>query len=688
MADRICDNCMRRVPAGSEVCPQCGIRFENTNPGGALPNGWVLAGRYTIGRYIDIDGEGVNYSAIDANSLQRVNIKEFMPVTLCSARSETGDIKPKPGCEVLFKTTRLDFTELFTTLLRLGFVEGLVQVLDVVEENNTTYAVMEKVEGPTLAEYLTRREGPQDPARALSIMRPVMSGVDMMHASSLVHRGICPENIILETSGEAKLGGFATLALRQQGSELKAKLYPGYSAPEQYSASEFEGRYTDIYAIGAVLYRFVTGMPPPPASERKLQDLMRPARTLNKNIPAFLSFGMARALRILAAERIQNVPDLRLALAGENIPNSRGFLGLSRKQMIVGGVSIVAVILVIAAILLITLFSGSSGAGTTSSMPSSAQEPPSLTSGPQNNVVMPDFTGKRYEDVALNAYYQNLYPFAEPIMQYSNEVEKGRIISQTPLPGDVWDGSTPVALVVSDGREAFPMPDFVTTPTSSQNAINALIELGLTESQIEVEQVLNDGRYEPGEVIETLPAAGTDIRPGAETGPASVTAGKLVKLIVAEGVTTEPMPNLVGQNIIDAKAALDFIGVAYEVIPVPNPDGVMRNGVVQSTTPTQGNEIAVGATNVQVYVYEDFIMPTLAYAVGERPDVQLIPFLVAKGIPYTFAYTTTPDATLDGTIQKLEYTVGVPVTAATIVTIHVFTYQAPPPPLPTSSSAQ
>ena len=147
MADRICDNCMSPVPIGTDKCPKCGILFENTNPGGALPNGWVLGGRYTVGRYIDIDGEGVLYSAIDGNTLQRVTVKEFMPVTLCASRSEAGAIQPKPGCEVLFKTTRMDFADLYGSLLRLGLVEGLVQVLDVLEENNTAYAVLEPKTG-------------------------------------------------------------------------------------------------------------------------------------------------------------------------------------------------------------------------------------------------------------------------------------------------------------------------------------------------------------------------------------------------------------------------------------------------------------------------------------------------------------------------------------------------------------
>lgn len=684
MAERICDNCMSRVPSGAERCPKCGIQFENTNPGGALPNGWVLGGRYTVGRYLDIDGEGVTYSAIDSQNLQRVTIKEFMPVTLCASRDEAGAIKAKPGCEVLYKTTRMDYADLFASLMRMGQVEGLIQVLDVIEENNTAYAVMEKVDGPTLAEYLTKREGPVESARALALLRPVINGVDMLHTSNLIHRGICPENIVLESGGTAKLGGFATLALRQQGSELKPKLYPGYSAPEQYSASEFEGRYTDIYALGAVLYRLVTGVVPNVADERKMQDTLRPARALNREIPAYLSSGIARAMRVLPAERIQNIPDLKLALAGEGGREARGPMGLTRQQMIIGGAAIGAVVLVILVILLIALLTRNNTSDNSSSISSSS----SASSSVAEAGTVENFVGMRYEDI-INQYsdYSSKYTFLEPEYLEDDSVAEGRVISQTPTAGTTYDANTKptIQLVVSKGPSSFPMPNLISPSLTEEKAIAALLEYNISRSQIKIETVQNKGEYEPGYVVKTSPEAGVVVTPSTSSNET------LVTLYVAGEVLTEPMPDLTGKTQADAVSTLTGLGVIagnIEIVPVSNTVGTQVNGTVAYTTPSTGDAIAVSGTNIQLHVYSNYVMPSIdtsLYSAGKRPTDGLTTFLDQHGIPYKYEEVDNTDASLNGTIQRIDYTVGVEVSSSTPVVIYVYKNYTPPPSSTTSS---
>ncbi len=680
MADRICDNCMSRVPAYAEKCPRCGIKFENTNPGGALPNGWVLGSRYTVGRYIDIDGEGVMYSAIDSSTTQRVIIKEFMPVTLCASRDEDGSIRPKPGCEVLFKTTRMDFTDLFGSVLRLGRVEGLVQVLDVFEENNTGYAVVEKIEGPTLAEYLTRRENPLDAARALAMLRPVLNGVEALHTSQIIHRGISPENIILESGGTARLSGFATLALRQNGSELKPKLYPGYSAPEQYAASEFEGRYTDIYALGAVLYRLLCGYAPQPADERKMQDEMKSARAVNKEVPAFLSTGIARALRIAPAERIQSLSDLRLALSGEGPREARGPLGLSRRNLIIAAGGAGAVVLILLIVLLVSVFTRQSG-GDDSSSSSSSSVPSSSSSAAPITDEVPEMEGKRVADIINNPAYTDKFLFAEPTMQDSDTVESGYIISQQPAAGTPWDG-TPIKLVVSNGPAALPLPDL--TQKDQAEAGKWLNDNGVLYTTQTVE---NTGDLTPGIVTKTDPAAGTSVKPGVDR----------VVLHVAGQPTTKPMPELRGQTEAQVRAALEALGVQYQIEYYVNNVGVKANGTVQSTGPAVGEQIMPDATTVvKVLIYKNFLMPNFDSYIGQPCDV-LKAELERLGIPFDPAYQNYPGVSTSDInlvnpprVSGITYGVGVGgevTTASPMFTYTSYNYVEPPPPPPPPPSS-
>lgn len=670
MGDRICDNCMTRVPRNAEKCLKCGIRFENTNPGGALPNGWVLADRYTVGRYIDIDGEGVSYSAIDSNTLQRVVIKEFMPVTLCASRDEDGAIRAKPGCEVLFKTTRMDFCDLFVGLLGLGLVEGLVQILDVFEENNTGYAVMEKIEGPTLAEYLTKREGTVDATRALALLRPVLNGVEIMHNNKIIHRGICPENIILESGGAAKLSGFATLALRQQGSELKPKLYPGYSAPEQYAASEFEGRYTDIYAICAVLYRLLTGFDPQPADDRKLQDELRNARVVNKEVPTFLSAAIGRGLRVVPAERIQAVQDLRLALSGEGPREAKGTLGLTKQQMIVGGVAAGTILVLLLVVLLISALTKDKK--DTSSSSSSSSEPSSVSIGE----TLPNFVGKRAADILQNPAYTSVFTFATPEEVNSDEVEAGRIISQTPEAGTVWDGKTPILFQVSKGPSSVALPNLV--GMSKADATKKLNELNIS---YELRSENNTGQFKQDEVVRTEPGNGTQVTPGKDK----------VVLFVAGEVTFKTLPDVTNLSRGDAVAEMNRLGVQHRVEFVSNTKGRSVNDRVQSTEPGPGSQIDPQTTVVVIRMFENYRMPDLnTMGLAGRHIDEVRTTLKGLGIPYTeITVDNTTSADQNGKVQSVTgFAVGVEVTDNTIVTLHVFGNFVPPQSSSSSSSEQ
>ena len=218
MPELLCPHCLQPLDNGYHgECVHCGRSLENRNPEGALPLGTQLGGKYTVGAYLSADGDGLSYRGVLNAEKRFVLIKEYFPVTLCNGRSASGALMPKEEKEVLFKTSRMDFKDLYDDLHNLTPATGLSTILDVMEENNTVYAVEENEKGMTLSHYLHLRSRTLTPAEARTLLQPIMEGVALLHTSGLIHRGICPDNILLPIDGTARLTGYGTLALRTGG---------------------------------------------------------------------------------------------------------------------------------------------------------------------------------------------------------------------------------------------------------------------------------------------------------------------------------------------------------------------------------------------------------------------------------------------------------------------------------------
>ena len=201
----LCPYCMAELPAGASGCSHCGRAFAGRSQAGALPVGTLLAGRYTVGEMLRIDGEGILYRGVENRGRFRVTIKEYLPITLSAERGADCQLRAKPGSEVLLKTTRMDFADLYRSIQRITPATGLEAVLDVVEANNTVYAVLENPGGVPLDQWLDKQKNLVPPEQACAMLKPVFNGVAAMHQVGLVHRGICPENIRVLDNGRARL---------------------------------------------------------------------------------------------------------------------------------------------------------------------------------------------------------------------------------------------------------------------------------------------------------------------------------------------------------------------------------------------------------------------------------------------------------------------------------------------------
>lgn len=508
MPKLLCPHCLQPLDGGYRgECPHCGRSLENRNPEGALPLGTQLGGRYTVGTYLSADGDGLAYRGVLNDEKKFVLIKEYFPVTLCNGRSADGALMPKEEKEVLFKTSRMDFKDLYDDLKNLTPATGLSTILDVMEENNTVYAVEESEKGMTLSHYLHLRSRTLTPAEARTLLQPIMEGVALLHKSGLIHRGICPDNIVLPIDGTARLTGYGTLALRTGGSELKSQLYPGYAAPEQYSAAEFSGRYTDVYALAAVCYRMVTGQTPVAAPQRKVRDSLESAHSLEAGVPTWFSQVLACALRLDPAKRMQTVPELMSALTDPNVANAmfeKGDNQISTRK-------IMAVSLVVIFVLVVLLLWSLIGGSKSDAQPAATPQPTPAEQSTQGETV-PNLLGLRYAtDIKGNTAYDGYRIVMTE--QNSDTVEQGIVISQDPSAGsEKLMEDQILQIVVSSGPNLVEMPDIVTGNPIWSQAKKQLDALGIVYSQPLIED--NDGTVAEGCVVKTSVVAGTKIQKG------------------------------------------------------------------------------------------------------------------------------------------------------------------------------
>ena len=515
----LCPYCRAELKEGAQSCPHCRRTFAGRNPAGALPMGTLLAGRYTVGEMLSIDGEGILYRGVENKGRFRVTIKEYMPITLSSERGSDHQLRAKPGSEVLLKTTRMDFADLYRSIQRITPATGLEAVLDVVEANNTVYAVLENPGGVPLDQWLDKQKKTISPEDACTMLQPVFNGVAAMHQVGLVHRGICPENIRVLDNGRARLTGYATIGLRTAGSGLHGQLYVGYSAPEQYSAVEFEGRYTDVYSLSAVFYRMVCGQSPVPAAQRMVTDSNPRARTVNPAVPPYVSDALSLGLQLDPVRRIQTVPQLSRALssptAAEEEARTVHAAGRrkAREKKAKPSLSLTAIltgILILLAVLTLLTLWGLLGRNES---PVEQTAPSEVTSAPSAVTVnyVPNFVGMSYSQIQNNREYTGIYLFYVT-EEYSDSAPAGTVLTQDPAAGTaITEGeNSTIRLVISKGPQMVEMPN--TIGFTQEGAIRELESRGLVPSCF---MVVNDGSYASGCVVACSVEPGTMVETGS-----------------------------------------------------------------------------------------------------------------------------------------------------------------------------
>lgn len=304
------------VPPG----PAAAAPGDGDGPALALAPGTTVGdGRYVVEDVLGWGGFGITYAAVDTRLQRPVAIKELFPD---GARREGRDVVVTATAEASFARARERFLREATTLARFGH-PGIVRIWGALEENGTAYLVLEQLQGRTLAEELHARRGPFTQAEALDVAAQVADALDVVHQAGVLHRDVSPANLVRSEDGRVVLidFGLARPFALDRTTAMTRIVTPGYASPEQYEGLARFGPRSDVYALGATLYRLVTTRIPPGANVRSRHDTLVPAWRLNPSVSRPVSDALAAALALDPDLRPASVAALleRLGLAFDHV---------------------------------------------------------------------------------------------------------------------------------------------------------------------------------------------------------------------------------------------------------------------------------------------------------------------------------------------------------------------------------
>ena len=237
----------------------------------ALPEGTILR-EWRLEEVLGVGGFGIVYKGKDVYFGETVAIKEYFPGAI-SDRIDGVTVTPTDSSsEEIYQLGRQKFLEEAKLLWNLSHPErhpNIVSVRSLFEIHGTAYMVMDFESGVSLSQML--RDGKKfDEQSLLAIIRPIAEGLDRAHRVGVLHRDIKPANILVSPEGRPVLIDFGSARFESsQATNTKVTFYtPPYAAIEQYVKSYPQGPWTDIYALGVVLYQCVSGEKPPEVLER------------------------------------------------------------------------------------------------------------------------------------------------------------------------------------------------------------------------------------------------------------------------------------------------------------------------------------------------------------------------------------------------------------------------------------
>ncbi len=280
----LCFRCFK-LTGKYDVCPHCGyIRGTQNEPEFMLQPNTRVWGRYLIGTILGIGGFGVTYKAFDLRLNTIVAIKEYFPQNLATRIPGESQLRGFWGKEEEhYNINKQKFIEEGKMLAKFAGDSHIVNVLDNFLDNNTAYIVMEYVSGVNLKEYISEQGGTLTNNQVIAISMELLQGIKSIHSKGIIHRDISPDNIYIMDNEKVKILDFGSAKFGENEEWTQSVVVKkGYAPPEQYRNNMKQSEQTDLYAVGATMYKMLTGITPEESIDRwEKDDLISPSLVNN-----------------------------------------------------------------------------------------------------------------------------------------------------------------------------------------------------------------------------------------------------------------------------------------------------------------------------------------------------------------------------------------------------------------------
>ena len=565
-----------------------------------MSNNKLLAGRYELIEKIGDGGMAVVYKAKDRLLNRYVAVKILRPEFTRDAQFIESFRKESQAAAGLQHP-------------------NIVNVYDVGKEGNIYFIVMELIDGRPLSDII-EENGPLDYRHVIEIGKQVAAALSLAHKNHIIHRDVKPHNIMITKDGIAKLADFgiakaissATIVNKEEGGQVMGSVH--YFSPEQ-ARGKYVDEKSDVYSLGIVLYEMLTGEVPFDGENpveialMHINEDIKPPSEVIENVPPALEKIILKATDKIQSNRYEDAEAMyedlnNVDFLSKKVGNDILMEGAKRKKTPVkideeneaklnsiisdGGkksskkkhkssgepskfkkmmpwiISLIALIIL-----------GAVGGYLISSK---------LLNDNSGDIEVPSLKGMTYEEASdeLDSLKSKIVKGDEV---YSADIEKGKIVSQSPIAKSKVKEGTKVKVNISKGKKAGLVPDVVGKKFNESDIASLLGQYGFSLGNVTYEE---SDKYDEGVIISQNPSAGSNQKSGSS-----------VSLVVSKGKKEKSkVPTLTGLTADQAVQALNDAGldvgdISYEESNVYGKDYVMWQQYSAGTEVKKGTSVSI-----------------------------------------------------------------------------------------------